>query len=269
MRAVPSLGLALAATAGGCGLGDYEVLIARTAERMQYVDEENQLLDEPVQFPESGPKEVYWRPPRGLAIKPTRCRPPFDWLSHLASEEAVDLPPLEAFIGVRPRGGERLEDALKQMDLLAFVRERYDTELLPLEGRRIDDPPQALYLVLPSEPPARQLELRYDRLIRRAEEKPPWKKAPPGENLPVTAVFTYEINVYGNFTPASNEYWVVIIFKQLNRAKTEEKWPREFAELFKRLPPLDLERVQRQKELSLASLRLGSQAKEYFERRRR
>lgn len=155
------------------------------------------------------------------------------------------------------------------MDLVTFVRERYEAELLSLEGRRIDDPPQVVHVVLPSEPAARQQELRYDRLVRLTEEKPPWKKTPPGDNLPDVAVFTYEINVYGNFTPATNEYWVVIIFKQLNRAKTEEKWRGAFAELVSRLPAIDLEKVQRQKELSLASLRVGSQARDYFERRGR
>jgi hypothetical protein len=65
----------VAALACGCGLSEYESLMANSQERVRRFEEENKNLDDPIKWPEKKENEknyvdVFFRPPKGISLTP-------------------------------------------------------------------------------------------------------------------------------------------------------------------------------------------------------
>src|SRR5262245_16166442 len=63
--------LPVIALACGCGLSEYEGLMASEQARVRRIDEENKLLDDPIEWPamkegEKGWVDIFFRPPKGI-----------------------------------------------------------------------------------------------------------------------------------------------------------------------------------------------------------
>jgi hypothetical protein len=66
----------LATLQSGCGLSEYESLMASAQAKARRFDEENRVLDDPIKWPEKKESDkdyvdLFFRPPRGISLTPS------------------------------------------------------------------------------------------------------------------------------------------------------------------------------------------------------
>lgn len=215
---------------GGCGLGDYEGQLQRTQERLALLDDN---LAGEVQLPASWPAIVF-RPPKGIAIQPKEAG---GWLLRLPPEDKVVPAPRELFIAhlrkpVHGKVDERVRDYLKALSGGSWSAraEARSEEIAPPWLDSASHPEGAV---------------KYRRWSFRSEEKLPGEAgAPP-------LLWDYDLYVH-----EAEGLTVIIIFKQVNWKETEEKWKGHSPLPLGRLFATDWARFDRQRRLSLSTLRV-------------
>jgi hypothetical protein len=246
--------------AAGCGLAEYQAQLARTQKRLQSVDEENELLAGPLEFPERGP-EIFFRPPQPVQTKASpKNVPASDGLFHFpAADSKAAMPTVEVIAGALPRS-DRFRDEDRVFAYLKndFLKAHAGGAVWPRDGGQ---PVKAVY-ELKSDP---RQQVEYRRLNLAADEKPLWP-TPNRAVLPHQVVYHYDVYVH----PTSTS-WVVIILKQLNQEQTTDSWKGQGfdPETLKQIPTADAKKRQEQQRLSLATLRTGPAAEAFLHGRNR
>jgi hypothetical protein len=250
----------LLSCAVGCGGSDYPSQVEKTRQRMALVDGENALLEEPISLPE-GRTPVYFRPPRGVAVRPSeKSHPTSDWLFHLPWSEGRSLvPPLEAFVGATTKKPEEGLEELLHSRILEFLRQHADERLTarPVES------PRDLIVTRQSDSPHERRPVRYRHFAYRSEHESPQWLAPDRPQLPERCIYHYDIYITDTV-----EFWGVVVFKSLNLEATLNAWRKTKVspDMLMKLPQRSLLQVDSTrgvdaKETSLATLLIGARAK--------
>jgi hypothetical protein len=245
--------------AAGCD-GDYRAQVEKTHERMALLDAENALLEEPAILSE-GEVAVYFRPPRGVAIRPSeKSQPPSTWLFHLPWTETRSLvPPLEILVGAINKGpGEKLDDFL-QSKVLEHLRQHADERLTPRPG----ESPRDLMLTHETDSPHDRRPVQYRHFAYRSEQESPQWPAPERPRLPQRCIYHYDV-----YITDAGELWGVVVVKSLNVDATHAGWRKAKVapDVLARLPQksaLQIDPAQHleAREASLSTLVVGPRAR--------
>jgi hypothetical protein len=98
----------------GCGLSEYEGLMASEQARVRRIDEENKLLGDPIEWPEKkegekGWVDVFFRPPKGISAKKPKQHGPL-WV-YARSEDTGSI--LEVWVGAAVNQSDFVKDVFK------------------------------------------------------------------------------------------------------------------------------------------------------------
>jgi hypothetical protein len=247
----------------GCGVGAYQEQMDKTRQRMAYLDEEHELLEDPAFFPAKAPP-IFFRPPRGIALHASeKSFPPSDWMFHFPWADVQALvPPVEVFVGEAKKAKDERADAWLNGRVLEYLRLHADEK----PGPRAGDSPSELVLTRFSDSPTDRKPIRYRRYGFHTDQESPQWPSPSRPRLPERCQYNYD--VYLTETP---ETWAVVVFKELNTTATAESWLKRgvSADQVKKLPawnpkPLTLNAEFGQplaaREASLATLVVGERA---------
>lgn len=234
----------------GCGLTDYDEQLKATQERLKLVDEENELLADPLELPDRG-TPVFFRPPKGIAPKPSKAG---DWLVHYPwSESAALVPPLEILVGVLSKKTEGDIDA----KVKEALRVHADANPEPRSPTHRNE-----FFIRQGESrhlPEAGDRIKYERAGWTTREKPLWP-APDRAKAPEVCVYDYDV-----YTRSVGDWLVIVILKRLNREETAKLWKEKGVDqgLIDRLPNWEPKKAGDQNPLraSLATLRVGAAAK--------
>ena len=241
--------LVAAILVSGCDRAEYEAHLARTQERLRHLDEENALLGYPV-LPGDRPPAVFIRLPANVSAtaKPVADSP---WLQRFPWANRRDLVPVvEVYLGA----------ATRSLNIQEVVAE-FASTIERQGGQRIGEPATRGTLtrfVRLADPESDRVPVELMHFSYQSREKPNWPGDGPTE-LPAAVVYRYDLFIDDSPTG----WWVVVAFKQLDRNATELLWREQgvSAAWLLRLPRFDAERVARQRQLALATLRTGAAAR--------
>ncbi len=251
--------LTVAVLLPGCGLTDYEEQLKATQERLKLVDEENQLLADPLELPDRG-TPVFFRPPKGITSKPSKTG---DWLVHFPwSDSSALVPPLEVLVGVLSKKTEGDIDAKVKEALRAHADANPEPRSPPHRTEFFIRQGESRHL--PRDQPSEAGDrIKYERAGWTTREKPLWP-APDRAKAPEVCVYDYDV-----YTRSVGDWLVIVIFKRLNRAETAKLWKEKGVDqaLIDRLPSWEPKKAGDQNQLraSLATLRVGAAAKARLE----
>jgi hypothetical protein len=106
--------LPVIAVACGCGLSEYEGLMASEQARVRRIDEEDKLLDYPIEWPEKkegekGWVDVFFRPPKGISTKKPKQHGPVWVYSRSGNTGSI----LEVWVGAAVNQSDFVKDVFK------------------------------------------------------------------------------------------------------------------------------------------------------------
>lgn len=252
-RRTPRL-IGLLASAGllcGCGVSVYEGRFQETRERLARLDEEDQLLGEPVVLPQAWPIPIFLRPPRSVSsVAQALPGTAPDWLLRCSwVEPNLAAVPWEMYLGVYPFSGEREQlETLVQNDLVLGMA----------QAQRIQESAafrEAVFTRVAARPDDR-LPIAYRRFVFLSEESN-GPRLSRKSNLPAPCWFRWEVYIH------SQEDWhIIVAFKVLDREATERSWVQSGASPveLRTLPVVDRKLFGRQRDACLATLRIGEAA---------
>jgi hypothetical protein len=98
----------------GCGLSEYEGLMASEQTRVRRMDEENNLLDDPIEWPakkegDKGWVDVFFRPPKGISAKSPKQHGPLWIYSRSGNTGTVQ----EVWVGAAVNQSDFAKEAFK------------------------------------------------------------------------------------------------------------------------------------------------------------
>jgi hypothetical protein len=254
---VQSVLLLVVVGCAGCGVTEYENQLDAAWKRLEIADAENAALGQPI-APTKGEPSIFLRLPRCVRGTPTDASHSLTRrLQHHAWATADSrVPVLEMFVFICTK-----QDCPTSARLLDRVKEDVQAHA----GRiPVDKPLEPEEFELKGENPAlpqANVKVAYERSqLELQGERPLWP-APARADLPEGALCQYTYDVY---MVDAGDAWIVIVFKELDRAATEKLWLGQgIAEAqVAALPAVDRAALKRERELSLATLRLGAAAED-------
>jgi hypothetical protein len=231
-----------------CGVGSYEAAMARTRERLAYVDRADRLLGEPVTMPTGQRPALFLRPPKGIQSV-AKGEAIAEWLTCFPWSDAKTLvPPLELLVGVHPRTEREELDTLIARDLR--------TKGAPLQRPTDASSGRDVVVHQDNNVVGDGSAIRFRRLLLHAEEAP-GGPAPRRGVASNPCIYRYEALIH-----EPDEWCIVVIFKQLDRDATERLWKAQGVDPaeIRRLPVIERKEWAQQREFCLASLRVGEAA---------